>query len=119
MNTYEGLFIFGEAVQEERLKDASAYVTGEIEKAGGTVLNTRDLGRRNFTRPLAKKASGWYLSVTFKLAPEKVAGLSARYKLSDDVFRCQIVKLDDQFAKNPPVLTPPAPPAEWRSQERR
>lgn len=118
MNTYEGLFIFGEAVQEERVKDVAAYVVGEIEKAGGSVLHRRDLGRRTFTRPLSKKESGWYFSLTFKLAPEKMAGLTARYKLSDDIFRSQIVKLDEKFAKNPPVLTPAAT-GESRSSERR
>lgn len=105
MKKYEGLFIFGETVQEERLKDLAAYVTGEITKAGGKILESKDLGRRSFARVMQKKESGFYLSVIFKIAPEKIAGLISRYHLNDDVFRVQITNFDDK------LVTKPAAPA--------
>lgn len=103
MNKYEGLFIFSETVQEERLKDLAAYVTGEITKAGGKVLETKDMGRRMFARVMQKKESGFYVSVIFKLAPEKVAPLKARYQLSDDIFRVQITVFDDKLVSPAPA----------------
>lgn len=104
MNTYEGLFIFGETVQEERLKDLAAYVTSEIEKAGGKVLESRDMGRRSFARIMQKKESGFYLSVTFKIAGEKVSVLTSRYHLNDDVFRVQITRLDEKLQNKAPAI---------------
>ena len=109
MNMYEGLFIFGETVQEERLKDLAAYVTGEIEKAGGKVLESRDMGRRSFARIMQKKESGFYLSVTFKIAADKVSVLTSRYHLNDDVFRTQITRLDEKFQNKAPALAPAVP----------
>jgi ribosomal protein S6 len=104
MNIYDGLFIFGESVRDERIGEMTGYVTGEIEKAGGKIMGTRDMGRRQFARTLQKKESGVYIAVTFKLDPAKVAALRARYKLNDDVFRCQIVRLTEALAKTPPPV---------------
>ncbi len=103
MNKYEGLFIFGETVQEERLKDLAAYVTGEITKAGGKVLETKDMGRRMFARVMQKKESGFYLSVIFNIAPEKIAPLKARYQLNDDIFRVQVTLFDDKLVSPAPA----------------
>lgn len=102
MNIYDGLFIFGESVRDDRVGEMTGYVTGEIEKLGGKIVGTRDMGRRQFARTMQKKESGAYVAVTFKLDPAKVAALSARYKLNDDVFRCQIVRLTEELAKQPP-----------------
>lgn len=103
MNMYEGLFIFGETVQEERLKDLAAFVTGEITKAGGKIMDSHDMGRRSFARIMQKKESGFYLSVTFKIAAEKITTLTSRYHLNDDVFRFQITRMEDK-----PVIKAPA-----------
>jgi len=94
VKTYEGLFIFDETVQEDRLKDLSAYVTGEIEKAGGKILDKLEMGRRSFARVMQKKESGFYMSVSFKLAPAQVSVLTTRLHLNDDLFRFQITTLE-------------------------
>ena len=104
MNTYEGLFIFGETVQEERLKDLVAYVTGEITKAGGKVSETRDMGRRSFARIMQKKESGFYVSLTFKIAADKISVLTARYHLNDDIFRVQITRFDPKLVSQPAAV---------------
>lgn len=103
MNKYEGLFIFGETVQEERLKDLAAYVTGEITKAGGKVLESKDMGRRSFARVMQKKESGFYLSVIFTIAADKISVLTSRYHLNDDVFRVQITRFDDKLVSQAPA----------------
>ena len=103
MKKYEALFIFGETVQEERLKDLAAYVTGEITKAGGKVLESKDLGRRSFARVMQKKETGFYLSVIFQIAPEKVSVLTSRYHLNDDIFRFQITFFDDKLVTKAPA----------------
>jgi len=104
VNKYEGLFIFGETVQEERLKDLAAFVTGEITKAGGKILETKDMGRRSFARVMQKKESGFYLSVIFQIAAEKVSVLTSRYHLNDDIFRVQITCFDDKLVTKAPAV---------------
>ena len=107
MNTYEGLFIFGQSVQDDRVKELGAQVMGEIQKLGGTVLQTRDMGRRNFARTMQKTESGFYLAVVFHMAPEKIAALNARCKLNDDLFRFQVVRMDEQFVNTVPTTAAP------------
>ena len=119
MNTYDGLFIFGESVRDERVGEMAKYVTGEIEKLGGKIIGTRDMGRRPFARLLQKKESGAYVAVTFKLEPAKVGALNARFKLNDDVFRCQIVRLSDELASKPAPESSATPPRQERSFEAR
>ncbi len=109
MNMYEGLFIFGETVQEERLKDLAAYVTSEIEKAGGKVLESRDMGRRSFARIMQKKESGFYLAVTFRIAADKISVLTSRYHLNDDVFRVQITRVDEKVLAKVSAAAPAVP----------
>lgn len=106
MKKYEALFIFGETVQEERLKDLAGQVTGEITKAGGKILETKEMGRRSFARTMQKKESGFYLSVIFTIAADKISVLTSRYHLNDDVFRVQITRFDDKLvAKAPAAAT--------------
>jgi ribosomal protein S6 len=96
LNTYEGLFIFPELLNDEELEAARSHVLAEIERQGGRVLGVRKLGRREFARPLDKQRSGVFVRTVFELAGDKVAPLRARYRLSDDVFRVQITCGDGQ-----------------------
>ncbi len=107
MNTYEGLFIFGETVPDERVKEMTGYAVAEIEKLGGKSTGVRDMGRRAFARTMQKKETGYYVAVAFQLPGEQIAALNARYRLSDDVFRVQIIKLNETLAKKAaPVIAP-------------
>ena len=69
-------------------------VSSEITKLGGTVSESRVLGRREFARPLHKIESGLYARVAFKLDPGAMAALRGRLKLVEDIFRIQIVKVE-------------------------
>jgi ribosomal protein S6 len=96
LNTYEGLFIFPELLNDEEFEAARSHVVGEIERNGGKILGQRRLGRREFARPLKKQRSGVYVRVVFEIDGDKIAKLHARYRLSDDVTRAQITCGDEQ-----------------------
>lgn len=96
MNTYEGLFIFPELLNDEELEAARTHVLGEIERHGGKVLGQRKLGRREFARALGKQRSGVFVRAVFEIDGDKIAALHARYRLSDDVTRVQITRGDEQ-----------------------
>ena len=98
MNKYEAMVIFPEALKDAQLEEALNNVRAEIKKLGGEVESTTRLGRRAFARKLKKLDAGHYLIVTFKLGPDQVTPLLARFKLNEQVFRVQIVR-----AENHPV----------------
>ena len=92
MNNYEAMFIFPETLKENALEDAVSHAKAEIKKAGGEVDSTTRLGKRAFSRMMKKQQSGFYVLVTFKMDGDKIKPLLARYKLSEEVFRVQVVK---------------------------
>ena len=92
MNTYEGLFIFPEALDEEGLDQAVARVKEELEKLGGSIESTARMGKKTFARPLKKQKAGLYVIIVFKLGGEKMDAFKMRLKLGTDVFRHQFVE---------------------------
>ena len=90
MNTYEGLFIFPERMNDDEVAAAKERALAEIGRQDGKVLGERTLGRRNFARPMDKQRAGVYARVVFSMAGDRVAALRGRYKLMDEVFRVQI-----------------------------
>lgn len=93
MNRYEGMFIFSDAVKADDVDDAVAKAREEIEKQGGEVESNTRLGKRSFARTLKKQEAGHYAVITFKLAADKIDTLKARYRLNEQVLRCQIIRL--------------------------
>ncbi|MBI2437568.1 MAG: 30S ribosomal protein S6 [Lentisphaerae bacterium] len=71
MKKYQGLIILALPVTEQTLEEKLEKIRMEIEK-------------------LKKKDAGFYVQLTFTLAPAKIAALSERFKLNPDVFRAQI-----------------------------
>lgn len=92
MNTYEGLFIFPEVLDEEGLDQAIGRVKEELEKLGGSIESTARMGKKTFARPLKKQKAGLYVVIMFKLEGTKLDAFKARLKLSTNVFRHQFVE---------------------------
>lgn len=97
LNKYDGLFIFAGSMKDEALEKTLERVSAEIERLGGTVEATENLGRHTFARPMKKRENGVYVKVRFQLPPAQVTPLRARYRLSEDVFRVQILARDERF----------------------
>ena len=92
MNKYEAMIILSEAVKDAAMEDAIGHIRAEIKKHGGEVESTTRLGKRAFARPLNKKDSGNYVLIVFSMEGTELKPLQARLKLSEEVFRTQIVR---------------------------
>ncbi|MDF7826199.1 30S ribosomal protein S6 [Pontiellaceae bacterium B12227] len=95
MNTYEGLFIFPEVLDEEGLDQAIGRVKEELEKLGGSIESTARMGKKTFARPLKKQRAGLYVVIMFKLEGIKLDAFKARLKLTTNVFRHQFVEASE------------------------
>lgn len=96
MKKYDALYIFVNLPKEEAVEPLAEKVGAEITRLGGTVLGSEMLGQKTFARELKKREAGVYLRTRFELDPAKVADLRARYALMEDVFRVQILAVDDR-----------------------
>ena len=96
MKKYDGLYIFAGNAKDDVLESNFAKATAEIERFGGKIESQDILGKRTFARPMHKRENGVYALVRFELDPSQVKDLVNRYRLVEEVFRVQILAVDDR-----------------------
>jgi len=93
---YDGLYIFVGAAKDETLDKTVDKMRGEITRLSGTILSTEVLGKRSFARPMQKRDHGTYVRIRFELDPASLATLRQRYHLAEDLFRVQLLSVNDR-----------------------
>lgn len=111
MKTYEALLIFHDTLKDDAVNAEAERSRGEIEKLGGRIVAVEVMGKRAFARTLKRREAGFYVRVTFDMDPEKIASLTARYKLIESLFRVQIVTAPRKPMSRPAAGGEPAPAA--------
>ena len=96
MKKYDGLYIFAGNAKDDVLESNFAKATAEIERFGGKIESQDILGKRTFARPMHKRENGVYALVRFEIDPAQVKELVNRYRLVEEVFRVQILAVDDR-----------------------
>ena len=96
MKKYDALYIFVGIAKDDALEANLDKALAEVTRLGGNVLEKVQLGKRVFSRPMKKRDSGVYVKVRLELDPAKVDELVKRYKLVEEVFRVQILAVDDR-----------------------
>lgn len=101
MNKYEAMLILPESIKDSDLEAELDKAAEEIKKLGGTIESKTRLGKRAFARKLGKEEAGHYVIVNFSLDSDKIPPLLARYKMSESVFRVQILNASNVVAAAP------------------
>ena len=96
MKKYDALYIFVGIAKDDALEVNLDKALAEVERFGGKVLEKVSLGRRNFSRPMKKRENGVYVKVRLEMDPANVDALVKRYKLVEEVFRVQILAVDER-----------------------
>ena len=96
MKKYDALYVFVGIAKDDALEACLEKAVAEIVKLGGSVLSSESLGKRAFSRKLSKRDSGVYVKVRFEIDPLKVKELLNRYRLVEEVFRVQILAVDER-----------------------
>ena len=96
MKKYDALYIFVGIAKDDVLEANLEKALAEVTRLGGNVLEKVQLGKRMFSRPMKKRENGVYVKVRLELDPAKVEELVKRYKLVEEVFRVQILAVDDR-----------------------
>jgi len=96
MKKYDGLYIFAGSAKDEALDKQIEKARGEITRLSGTVLSTDVLGKKTFARPMHKRDNGVYVKIRFELDPAQISTLVSRYHLVEDIFRVQLLAVDER-----------------------
>ena len=96
MKKYDALYIFVGTLRDDAVEASLEKALAEVTRLGGNVLEKVSLGKRSFSRPIRKRESGVYVKVRFEIDPLKVDELVNRYHLVEEVFRVQILAVNDR-----------------------
>ena len=96
MNKYDGLYILAGSAKDDVLDKQIDKARSEITRLSGNVLTTEVLGKKSFARPMHKRDNGVYVKIRFELDPAQVSTLVGRYHLVEDIFRAQILAVDER-----------------------
>ena len=96
MKKYDALYIFVGIAKDDALNACLEKALAEVTRLGGNILAKESLGKRSFARPMSKRDSGVYVKVRMELDPSKVDELVNRYALVEEVFRVQILAVDER-----------------------
>lgn len=96
MKKYDALYIFVGVNRDEALQANLDRALSEVTRLGGELIGQAPLGKRAFARPMKKRESGVYVKVRFELDPSKLEELVNRYHLVEEVFRVQILAVDER-----------------------
>ncbi len=97
MKKYDALYIFAGAAKDDILDEQIAKALAEVTRLGGNVLSQEVLGKRTFAHPMHKRENGVYVQVRFEFEPSKVKDLVNRYALVEEVFRVQILAVNERL----------------------
>ncbi|UCG54021.1 MAG: 30S ribosomal protein S6 [Dehalococcoidia bacterium] len=94
LREYEMVIIFNPELTEDkfatRLDDISKYIT----EAGGAVSNIIKWGKRKLAYPIKQFSEGNYILTQFQLQPEMGKEIEAKLRISEDVLRHMLVRLE-------------------------
>jgi len=96
MKKYDALYIFVGIAKDDALEANLEKALAEVTRLGGNVIETVSLGKRTFSRPMKKRENGVYVKVRFEIDPSKLEELNNRYHLVEEVFRVQVLAVDDR-----------------------
>ena len=96
MKKYDALYIFVGTLRDDAVEANLEKALAEVTRLGGNVLEKVSLGKRAFSRPIRKRESGVYVKVRFEMDPQQVEDLVKRYRLVEEVFRVQILAVDER-----------------------
>lgn len=95
MRTYELVFIAQPDLEEDGLNALVERVQQVTVENGGEIQKTEHMGRRRLAYPIDKRTEGHYVLIHASLDGVAMAELERSLKLSEDVIRHLLVRLDE------------------------
>lgn len=95
MRKYELVFIAQPDLEEEERLALVERIKQSMLASGAEILREEDMGRRKLAYPIAKRREGHYTLLQAAMEPPAVRAVERSLKLSEDVLRYLIVRLDE------------------------
>jgi small subunit ribosomal protein S6 len=99
MSPYELLYIIPATLTDDEVGSAENKVAALLAKHGATVSSTRRLGKFRLAYPIKTERHGHYVMVLFQAERPAIAKLEEGLRITPEVIRHLIVKLEDAEAE--------------------
>jgi small subunit ribosomal protein S6 len=96
LRDYEMVLVISPEVAEEEFEAAIGNVSQLITDKGGTISDIERWGKRRLAYPIRHFVEGNYVLTRFRLGPAHGKELEANLRISEEVLRHLVVKLDGQ-----------------------
>ena len=95
MNKYEIMFIL-KSNEEEAIKNQVSELKAIITDMKGEITNEKEMGNRKLAYPINKELNGYYYVINCNANSDVVAEFDRKAKISENVIRHLIIKLDEE-----------------------
>ena len=103
MNFYETVFIIRQEASSGHVETVTNEAISVIKEHGGDVTKTEFCGLRTLAYPINKCKKGHYVLLNLVANAEGIKELERRFKLSEDIIRFLILRVD-QLENTPSAL---------------
>lgn len=97
MRVYETGTIFNPDIPEDKIGELISKIEGEIEKAGGKIVEIDQWGMRKLAFSIAKHPRGYYTFFKFAASPSAVAKIEYMLRVFEDVIRFMTIKREEEI----------------------
>jgi small subunit ribosomal protein S6 len=92
---YELVYIVRPTVDEQALATVKERVDRFVTTNGGEIVKHDDWGKRRLAYPITKFTEGFYTVLQLNLPPTAVREIERSLKLTEEIMRFLVVRLDD------------------------
>ena len=93
---YETMFIVKATLTDEETQAQIALVKSNIEKNGGTVVSSDDMGIRQLAYEIQKQKRGYYYVIYFTAPTEAIKELERNYRVNESIIRFIFIKSENK-----------------------
>ncbi len=96
MKQYELLFVVKPTLTEEEIASEIANVKASIEKDGGEIVATQDMGMKKLAYEVAKANRGYYTVFYFNANPASIGEIERLIRLNENILKFLTVKYESK-----------------------
>ncbi len=93
---YEVMYIADPASDVESLEAINKEIEQLVEKDGGTVVSSEDMGKRRLAYKIKQFTEGYYFLYEIEGSGGEIAEIERRLRVNDKVFRYLTVRVDEE-----------------------
>lgn len=94
--TYEVMYVAAADTPDEDIAKLNETIEQIVDKEGGTIVKTEDMGRRKLAYPINKKTEGYYVLFEIEGSGQEIAELERRMRVNDAFLRYLTVRVDEE-----------------------